>query len=131
MGFIQFRFHLTELGRIVPRPGMGTVQALQQSKSNSMDVPSDMKDGVGDRGSPCTAVFNVEGYVQSVAVSPDGAWVVSGGSGSVQFWSLKDAQTQLKLRGGAGMSSMDFSPAGGLFATSYDMRARVWSYTAI
>ena len=51
---------LTELGRIVPRPGMGVVQALQQSArvaSNSMVIPSDMKDGGGDRGSPCTVAF--------------------------------------------------------------------------
>ncbi len=51
---------LTELGRIVPRPGMGVVRALRQSSSvasNSMGIPSDMQDGGGDRGSPCTVAF--------------------------------------------------------------------------
>jgi len=128
---------LTELGRIVPRPGMGTVQPLQQSErvaNNSMDVPPDMKHGVGDRGSPCTVVFNVEHQVKSVAVSPDGAWLVTGFiSGGVQFWSLKDAQTQFMLWGhGMGMNLIDLSPAGGLLATSdFNRRVRVWSYTAI
>ena len=51
---------LTELRHIVPRPGMGVVQALQQSQrvaSNSMALPPDMKDGRGDHGSPCTVAF--------------------------------------------------------------------------
>lgn len=39
-------------------------------------------------------------YVLSVAVSPDGAWVVSGSKDrGVQFWNPKDAQTQLMLQG--------------------------------
>jgi len=38
--------------------------------------------------------------VLSVAVSPDGAWVVSGSKDrGVQFWNPKDAQTQLMLQG--------------------------------
>ena len=51
---------LTELGHIVPRPGMGVVQGLQQSQwaaSNSMSLPPDTKDGRGDCGSPCTVAF--------------------------------------------------------------------------
>jgi len=129
---------LTELGRIVPRPGMGVVQALQQSSrvaSNSMGIPSDMKDGGGDRGSPCTVAFTGhKDYVLSVAVSPDGAWVVSGSKDrGVQFWNPKDAQTQLMLQGHKNsVISIDLSPAGGLLATgSGDWQARVWSYTAI
>lgn len=36
----------------------------------------------------------------SVAVSPDGAWVVSGSKDrGVQFWNPEDAQTQLVLQG--------------------------------
>ena len=60
-----------------------------------------------------------QGYVFSVAVSPDGAWVVSGSyDHSVQFWNPKDAQTQLMLLGHKDwVGSVDFSPAGGLLAT--------------
>ena len=67
-------------------------------------------------------------YVSSVAVSPDGAWVVSGSyDHSVQFWNLKDARTQLMLQGHKGwVNSVDFSPAGGLLATGgIDGRVRV------
>src|SRR5260370_38060431 len=55
---------LTELGRIVPRPGMGAVQALEQSQSvasNSMALPPDKKDGGGECGSPCTVTFTGHG----------------------------------------------------------------------
>jgi len=52
---------LTELGRIVPRLGMGVVQGFQQrsqwAASNSMALPPDAKDGGGDCGSPCTVTF--------------------------------------------------------------------------
>jgi glucose repression regulatory protein TUP1 len=42
----------------------------------------------------------VKDYVLSVAVSPDGAWVVSGSKDrGVQFWNPRDAQTQLMLQG--------------------------------
>jgi WD40 repeat protein len=44
--------------------------------------------------------FFPQDYVLSVAVSPDGAWVVSGSKDrGVQFWNPKDAQTQLMLQG--------------------------------
>ena len=69
-----------------------------------------------------------QGYVSSVTVSPDGAWVVSGSHDySVQFWNPKDAQTQLMLQGHkSSVYSIDLSPAGGLLATgSYDGQARV------
>jgi len=89
--------------------------------------------------------------VLSVAISPDGAWVVSGSKDrGVQFWNPKDAQAQLMLQGhkNSGESrrhrselphslerfcclfliviSLDLSPAGGLLATgSGDWQARV------
>jgi len=129
---------LTELGRIVPRPGVGAVQALQRSASvasNSMGLPSDMKDGAGDRGSPCTATFTGhQDFVVSVGVSPDGAWIVSGSRDhAVRFWDPEDAQPQLTLQGHKGwVTSVDLSPAGGLLATgSLDRLVRVWSYTTV
>src|SRR5260370_14137212 len=74
------------------------------------------------------AYLHAQLWVLSVAVSPDGAWVVSGSEDhGVQFWNSKDAQTQLMLQGHTNaVLSIDLSPAGGLLATgSRDGRARV------
>lgn len=69
--------------------------------SNQGPVPGGKKDGGGEMGSTCTVAFTGhKDYVLSVAVSPDGAWVVSGSKDrGVQFWNPKDAQTQLMLQG--------------------------------
>jgi WD40 repeat protein len=51
--------------------------------------------------------------VLSVAVSPDGAWVVSGSKDRrVQFWNPVDAQTQLMLQGhkNSGTTAHTLSP---------------------
>jgi len=92
------------------------------------------KDG-GEKGSLCTVGFvGHKDYVLSVAVSPEGSWVVSGSKDrGVQFWDPKTAQTQLMLQGHKNsVISIDLSPAGGLLATgSGDWQARVWSYTTI
>src|SRR5260370_705016 len=69
--------------------------------------------------------FPPQSCVSSVAVPPDGAWVVSGSyDHSVQFWNLKDAQIQLMLQGHKDLVySIDLSPTGGLLATgSQDRR---------
>ena len=89
----------------------------------------------------------------SVALTPDGDWVLSGSKDrGVQFWNPRTGDCQLMLQGhkNSGMSSAhkshelplrfaftDFdivisvapSPQGELFATgSGDMRARIWRY---
>ncbi|CAG8434882.1 768_t:CDS:10 [Diversispora eburnea] len=71
-------------------------------------------------------------FVLSVAVSPDGRWVVSGSKDrGVQFWDPVTAQTQFMLQGhkNSALSPALSGPVGKLFATgSGDCRARVWRY---
>ena len=89
-------------------------------------------------------------FVLSVALTPDGAWVMSGSKDrGVQFWDPENGHAQLMLQGhkNSGMLaqnplhyvkeiltvstviSVAPSPMGGLFATgSGDMKARIWRY---
>ncbi|CAG8621980.1 6850_t:CDS:10 [Cetraspora pellucida] len=75
-------------------------------------------------------------FVLSVAVSPDGRWVVSGSKDrGVQFWDPINAQTQFMLQGhknsviSVALSPALSGPTGKLFATgSGDCRARIWRY---
>lgn len=70
-------------------------------------------------------------FVLSVALTPDGKWVLSGSKDrGVQFWDPVTASAQLMLQGHKNsVISVAPSPTGGLFATgSGDMRARIWSY---
>lgn len=104
--------------------------------SNSPNYPGGLgrKEG-GEKGSVCTTGFlGHKDYVLSVAVSPDGQWIVSGSKDrGVQFWDPRTAQQQLMLQGHKNsVISIDLSPAGGLLATgSGDWQARVWSYNLI
>jgi len=68
-------------------------------------------------------------FVLSVALTPDGAWVLSGSKDrGVQFWDPNTGHTQLHLQGHKNsVISVAPSPKGGLFATgSGDQKARVW-----
>ncbi|KAG0055956.1 general transcription repressor [Gryganskiella cystojenkinii] len=70
-------------------------------------------------------------FVLSVAVSPDGKWVVSGSKDrGVQFWDPNTTNVQFMLQGHKNsVISVALSPQGTYFATgSGDTRARVWSY---
>jgi len=70
-------------------------------------------------------------FVLSVALTPDGNWVLSGSKDrGVQFWDPRTGNTQLMLQGHKNsVISVAPSPSGGSFATgSGDMRARIWSY---
>ena len=101
------------------------------------------------KGGVCkTTLVGHKDFVLSVALSPDGQWIVSGSKDrGVQFWDPRTAQPQFMLQGhknsGWGFSllkaaanfciviSVALSPssAGKLFATgSGDFRARIWSY---
>ncbi|KAF9312734.1 general transcription repressor [Podila horticola] len=86
------------------------------------------------RGTICKTTFNGhKDFVLSVAVSPDGKWVVSGSKDrGVQFWDPNAAAVQFMLQGHKNsVISVALSPAGTYFATgSGDTRARVWSYTS-
>lgn len=80
----------------------------------------------------CTKTFEGhKDFVLSVALTPDGKWVLSGSKDrGVQFWDPVTASAQLMLQGHKNsVISVAPSPTGGLFATgSGDMRARIWSY---
>ncbi|KAL2050771.1 hypothetical protein ABVK25_009009 [Lepraria finkii] len=70
-------------------------------------------------------------FVLSVAMTPDGEWVMSGSKDrGVQFWNPRTGDTQLMLQGHKNsVISVAPSPQGELFATgSGDMRARIWKY---
>ncbi|KAJ8611453.1 hypothetical protein MRB53_037972 [Persea americana] len=87
-------------------------------------------------------------FVLSVALTPDGAWVMSGSKDrGVQFWDPATGQAQLMLQGHKNSGEQKMwstevvianqitvisvapSPRGGLFATgSGDQKARIWRY---
>jgi glucose repression regulatory protein TUP1 len=70
-------------------------------------------------------------YVLSVAISPDGQWVVSGSKDrSIQFWNIQSGQAQFLLQGHKNsVISIDIARQGNLLASgSGDCHARIWSY---
>ncbi|KAK8213225.1 general transcription repressor [Zalaria obscura] len=84
------------------------------------------------KGGKCIRTFEGhKDFVLSVALTPDGNWVLSGSKDrGVQFWNPHNGEAQLMLQGHKNsVISVAPSPArGGLFATgSGDMRARIWS----
>lgn len=88
--------------------------------------------GGGTNRGKCVKTFEGhKDFVLSVALTPDGNWVLSGSKDrGVQFWDPRTANAQLMLQGHKNsVISVAPSPSGGLFATgSGDMRARIWSY---
>ncbi|KAH8821514.1 WD40-repeat-containing domain protein [Xylogone sp. PMI_703] len=89
----------------------------------------------GPKGGRCIKTFEGhKDFVLSVALTPDGNWVLSGSKDrGVQFWDPRTGNTQLMLQGHKNsVISVAPSPTGGSFATgSGDMRARIWSYKNI
>ncbi|KAJ9628547.1 general transcription repressor [Taxawa tesnikishii (nom. ined.)] len=88
----------------------------------------------GPKGGKCIRTFEGhKDFVLSVALTPDGQWVLSGSKDrGVQFWDPVTGDAQLMLQGHKNsVISVAPSPArGGLFATgSGDMRARIWRFT--
>lgn len=70
-------------------------------------------------------------FVLSVALTPDGHWVLSGSKDrGVVFWDPNTGVAQLHLQGhGNSVISVAPSPKPGLFATgSGDSKARIWRY---
>lgn len=76
-------------------------------------------------------IYTSQDYVLSVAISPDGQWVVSGSKDrSIQFWNIATGQAQFMLQGHKNsVISIDLAKSGGLLASgSGDCHARIWSY---
>jgi len=91
-----------------------------------------------DPSRPSTACTNTllghKDYVLSVAVSPDGEWIMSGSKDrGVQFWDPVTGKPQFMLQGHKNsVISIAVSDCGGLLATgSGDWHARIWSYERI
>ena len=67
----------------------------------------------------------------SVAISPDGQWVVSGSKDrSIQFWNVQSGQAQFMLQGHKNsVISIDLARSGTYLASgSGDCMARIWKY---
>ena len=69
--------------------------------SSTVPVDSASTDGCGERGSVCTLdCTGHKNYVESVAVSPDGQWVVSGSQDrDVRVWDSSTGDPVMLLRG--------------------------------
>ncbi|KAI4136424.1 MAG: hypothetical protein LQ341_005621 [Variospora aurantia] len=96
------------------------------------DTRGMMGPGIGsrERGGKCVRTFEGhKDFVLSVALTPDGRWVLSGSKDrGVQFWDPRTGDTQLMLQGHKNsVISVAPSPHGELFATgSGDKAARIW-----
>ena len=101
-----------------PLPPAASYEPVSASApERSVAVPAK---GGGERGSVCTMTFDGhKGEVNSVAISYDGQWAVSGSDDeSVLFWDARNAQAQFALHGHKGwVMSVDMSSTGDIFAT--------------
>ncbi|KAG6328966.1 hypothetical protein ID866_10123 [Astraeus odoratus] len=104
------------------------VSGLLSGRENRRNSPENEKKDL-QKPSHCTMNFvGHTDYVLSVAVSPDGQWVVSGSKDrGVQFWDAHSAMMQCMLQGHKNsVLSVDLSPAGNMLATgSGDWQARI------
>jgi WD40 repeat protein/uncharacterized caspase-like protein len=66
-------------------------------------------------------------YTDALAISPDGARVVSAGDGGIRVWDTVSGQTLLKLENADGATSIVFSPDAKLIAaTDYSKSVGLW-----
>ncbi|RSH78482.1 general transcription repressor [Apiotrichum porosum] len=105
---------------------------LSQTKRALDSLPPGSKEPVEKGLGTCASTLNGhKDYVLSVAISPDGQWVVSGSKDrSIQFWNIHSGQAQFMLQGHKNsVISIDLARSGGLLASgSGDCHARIWSY---
>ena len=76
-------------------------------------------------------MLSPQDFVLSVALTPDGQWVMSGSKDrGVQFWDPRTGNAQLMLQGHKNsVISIDLSPATSLLATgSGDWAARICTF---
>jgi len=77
--------------------------------------------------------FCLQNDVNSIAISPDSQWIVSGSEDNfVRIWDLCSAALQCTLKGHKGrVWSIDFCPTGNYLASgSEDGRVVLWRYEA-
>ena len=113
--------------RMEPLPAATSSAPVSASApERGMAVPANE---LGERGSVCTLTFNGHNrFVNSVAVSHGGQWVVSGSfDKSVLFWDARNAQAQFALHGHKDwVRSVDMSSTGDFFATGgFDCVTRI------
>jgi glucose repression regulatory protein TUP1 len=117
---------LTNTKRVVegsaPKDDKGT--GVCQSTLNGHKVGRKQQHGGG-------RLADLQDYVLSVAISPDGQWVVSGSKDrSIQFWNIATGQAQFMLQGHKNsVISIDLARTGNHLASgSGDCMARIWKY---
>ena len=112
----------------------GLANGNTTSSTPSSSTKKDDKSAVASSSSPTLCIMNFTGhkdYVLSVAVSHDGAWVVSGSKDrGVQFWDAHTAMAQCIFQGHKNsVISIDLSPAQNVLATgSGDWQARICEF---
>lgn len=108
---------------------------LSQTKRALDSVTPGSKESLEKGLGTCASTLNGhKDYVLSVAISPDGQWVVSGSKDrSIQFWDMTTGQAQFMLQGHKNsVISIDLARSGGLLASgSGDCQARIWSYSPV
>jgi glucose repression regulatory protein TUP1 len=104
---------------------------LTQTKRAVEHPPAGSKEVEKGLGTCASTLNGHKDYVLSVAISPDGRWVVSGSKDrSIEFWDILSGQAQFMLQGHKNsVISIDLARSGGLLASgSGDCHARIWSY---
>ncbi|WWC93597.1 hypothetical protein V866_000432 [Kwoniella sp. B9012] len=104
---------------------------LTGTKREAETLPPGSKDIQKNLGTCQSTLNGHKDYVLSVAISPDGQWVVSGSKDrSIQFWHIATGQAQLMLQGHKNsVISIDLARSGGYLASgSGDCMARIWKY---
>lgn len=108
---------------------------LSQTKRALDSISAGSKESLEKGLGTCASTLNGhKDYVLSVAISPDGQWVVSGSKDrSIQFWDMTTGQAQFMLQGHKNsVISIDLARSGGLLASgSGDCQARIWSYSPV
>ncbi|CAD6580986.1 MAG: proteinral transcription repressor, partial [Tremellales sp. Tagirdzhanova-0007] len=105
---------------------------LSATKRAVENRPPGSKESVEKSLGTCQSTLNGhKDYVLSVAISPDGQWVVSGSKDrSIQFWNIATGQAQFMLQGHKNsVISIDLARSGVHLASgSGDCMARIWKY---
>jgi len=81
----------------------------------------------------CNLPLNSQKDIRSIAISPDGRWMISGScDGTAPIWDIVDGSLQCTLLGHEkGVTSVDFSPKGEyVVCGSWDGKVSMWRYAS-